>query len=98
MNTFDWIFLIFIVTVIAVNIGRRGLKLYVIGFLIALDQLGNAIIGGAPDETVSSRCARGYGKAWYWTVLGKLLNWMDPNHIQDALAHEQDDSHKPDVE
>jgi hypothetical protein len=27
--------------------------------------------------------------------MGKFLNWLDPNHIQDALASEANDSHQP---
>jgi hypothetical protein len=71
------------------------IKRYVLNLLVSLDQGLNTIIAGAPDETISSRCCRGYGKHWYWTGLGKFLNWLDPNHIQDALRREQEGAHHP---
>jgi hypothetical protein len=43
--------------------------------LIALDQLINAVCGGWPDETLSSR-------AWRWDVKGKRT-W--PRRLIDAL-------------
>ena len=36
---------------------------YMEGVLIALDQLFNALVGGWPDETLSSRC-------WRWSKDG----------------------------
>ena len=44
--------------------------------LIALDQLVNALAGGWPDETISSRC-------WRWELAGKR-SW--PRRIVDGLA------------
>lgn len=43
--------------------------------LIALDQLVNALAGGWPDETLSSRC-------WRWDVAGKR-SW--PRKAVDQL-------------
>jgi hypothetical protein len=43
--------------------------------LIAVDQLANAILGGWPDETLSSR-------AYRWHTAGKL-HW--PMHVIDDL-------------
>ena len=44
--------------------------------LIALDQLVNALAGGWPDETLSSRCYR-------WDVAG-VAHW--PRRMLDAVA------------
>lgn len=44
--------------------------------LIALDQFINALLGGWPDETVSSR-------AWRWELAG-VRSW--PRKFIDALA------------
>ncbi len=44
--------------------------------LIALDQLLNALFGGWPDETISSR-------AWRWDVFG-VRRW--PRRLIDAAA------------
>ena len=62
--------------------------------LIAIDQLGNAIIGGDPDETISRRAARfSHIKGWY--ILGKFLDAIDPDHMQKSL--EGDDDQKDQV-
>lgn len=60
--------------------------------LISIDQLANAILGGDPDETISSRIgkrvvtgrARGHEK-----LLARFLNWLDPNHVQDAIEYDE---------
>lgn len=44
--------------------------------LIAVDQLFNALLGGWPDETLSSRC-------WRWHVAG-VRSW--PCHWLDRVA------------
>jgi len=44
--------------------------------LIGVDQLANAILGGWPDETVSSR-------AWRWELAG-TRSW--PRELIDGLA------------
>lgn len=44
--------------------------------LIALDQLVNALFGGWPDETISSR-------AWRWELAG-VRSW--PRRLIDGLA------------
>ena len=49
---------------------------YAKSVLIALDQLLNAILGGWPDETLSSR-------AWRWDAAG-VRRW--PRRIIDAVA------------
>ena len=53
---------------------------------IGIDQLGNAILRGDPDETISSRSAkaRNNGKIW-GCVLCRLLDWLDPNHCNNSL-------------
>lgn len=58
--------------------------------LIAVDQLVNALAGGYPDETFSSRC-------WRWSVSGKrdwprklvdgLFCW-DKNHCRESYENE----------
>ena len=58
--------------------------------LIGLDQLGNTLIGGAPDETISARAGRYQGKVWYWTWLSKVLNWIEPGHTANAIQAEKE--------
>ena len=31
---------------------------YLFNILISIDQFGNTLLGGNPDETISSRCAK----------------------------------------
>ncbi|MBR1173910.1 hypothetical protein JQ617_08090 [Bradyrhizobium sp. KB893862 SZCCT0404] len=59
----------------------KPVRRYIYGVLIGLDQLGNALFGGYPDETISFRSAnaRDDGKRW-GCVLCKVLDWIDPNH------------------
>jgi hypothetical protein len=92
-----WAFLALVVLSIVLNGRKRGWRKYIVGLLIGIDQFFNAVLGGGVDETISSRCARGYGKRWYWTILGRLLNAIDPGHITDSLQSEKDNLHKPDV-
>lgn len=59
---------------------------YVLRVLIALDQFGNAIAGGDPDETISSRIGRRKkaGKLSWRTPLSMAIDIMlekiDPGH------------------
>lgn len=55
---------------------RRGRVL-----AVAFDQLVNAAIGGDPDETISSRAARGRDDGdKRWCLLCRVLDWIDPDH------------------
>ncbi len=78
----------------ALNIRKRGWRAYAFGLLIGIDQLANALIGGKPDETISSRCARGQSR-WYWKVLGRILEAIDPGHLAGAVASERAGAHLP---
>lgn len=63
--------------------------------LIAFDQLGNALSGGNPDETISSRLGRlklANGgtvpkRAWFYLArpLDAVLEWIDPNHSINSI-------------
>lgn len=63
--------------------------------LIALDQLGNAISGGDPDETISSRLGRLKlhhngtvpRRAWFYLArpLDVVLEWIDPSHSINSI-------------
>ena len=79
----------------ALNIRKLGWRAYCINLLIGVDQFFNAFMGGMPDETISSRCARGSGKRWYWTLLGRILDAIQPNHIENALKSEQQRLQEP---
>ena len=95
LRTILWAFIALDVVTAALNIRKLGWRTYAINLLVAIDQFLNAFMGGMPDETISSRCARGSGKRWYWTLLGRILDFIQPNHIEKALEHERERLHKP---
>lgn len=64
--------------------------------LIGLDQLGNTLFGGAPDETISSRAGRAMHaghRAGAW--LCRALNRLDPGHCDKAVQSERTGTHLP---
>lgn len=76
------------------------MKQYIVGVLIGIDQLANAILAGDPDETISSRIGktkRRHGGVIPWMkyplrfVVDWLLEKLDPNHSIDAI--EDDEGH-----
>lgn len=49
--------------------------------LVAVDQLANALLGGDPDETISSRAAKAAARGRRWgCVLCRCLDRIDPGH------------------
>lgn len=75
--------------------GQMRLKNWLWNLLISLDQLGNSLLGGSPDETISARAGRYMGKVWYWTGLAWVLNKIDPGHTEDAIKSEKERKHYP---
>ncbi|WP_379867888.1 hypothetical protein [Mannheimia haemolytica] len=70
------------------------MKSYLYHNLIAIDQLFNALTGGAADETFSSRCYRGAvlaenpKKRWrFWYAFVNCL-FLDPKHCYSAYKAE----------
>ena len=61
---------------------------YILNVLLGLDQLGNTLLAGAPDETISARTGRNIRKRG-WRVLGWGLNKIDPGHTTDAVQSER---------
>ncbi len=61
-------------------------------FLIAIDQLGNAILGGWADETLS---ARAYRLKWVWTQRIINLLFIDSQHCRDSYESERLRRHLP---
>jgi hypothetical protein len=59
--------------------------------------LGNALTGGHPDETISSRIGKKLAKnqaTWYQRLLGRFLDFVDPGHT--AWSIEVDEGEKID--
>ena len=70
---------------------------WIVNILIGIDQLGNAILGGDPDETISSRLGKMKvkhgGKIPWYRPLSKIVDWgldkIDPNHSVDAIEEDE---------
>lgn len=65
-----------------------GCRRDTLNWLIGLDQLGNTLALGDPDETISSRagrCARkGGNRPCYW--LCRALHVLDKNHCEKNIG------------
>lgn len=58
--------------------------------LIGVDQLGNALLRGDPDETISSRAAKSAARGKRWgCVLCKFLDKLDPNHCEKSIEADE---------
>lgn len=73
------------------------MKKYFFNVLIGIDQLANAVFGGDPDETISSRLGKikvthGGAIPWYrplaW-LIDAMLEKIDPNHSVDAIEDDE---------
>ncbi len=57
-------------------------------WLVSIDQLGNSLAFGNPDETISSRAGRcaqkGGNRPCYW--LCRLLHVLDKNHCEKSIG------------
>lgn len=68
---------------------RGAVGEYLHGVIVAVDQLGNALSAGAPDETVSSRLNREDIIPLLGPIVRKALNAIQPNHT--GRSYEYDD-------
>ncbi|MCH9053107.1 MAG: hypothetical protein IIA72_18950 [Proteobacteria bacterium] len=54
--------------------------------LVGIDQFANTIIGGDPDETISSRAGKARRKGKWWArALCWGLNVIDRGHCEDSV-------------
>lgn len=67
------------------------MKKYIWNILIAIDQLANTVLGGDPDETISSRAGKYVreGRGWFPCVLCKLLHFIDKNHCEKSIEEDE---------
>lgn len=56
---------------------------------IAISQLANAVIGGDPDESISSRCGKQLPRCRLCRALCAVLNLIDRNHCRDAIEPDE---------
>ena len=64
---------------------------YIKNVLIGIDQLANAVIGGDPDETISSRAGKEVrkGRRGGWRILCLILNHFDKDHCQESIEEDE---------
>ena len=66
---------------------------YFWNILISLDQLVNAIFGGDPDETISSRAGKDQLKGRKWAIwLCWFLNKFDTKHCSKSIEEDEGDN------
>lgn len=66
-------------------------KTYVWNILIGVDQLVNAILGGDPDETLSSRMGKNIarGECKLCKIICYFLNKIDSDHCHKAIETDE---------
>ena len=64
---------------------------YFWNLLIAIDQLANTILGGDPDETISSRSGKLQHKRSWAKALCWFLNKLDTKHCKKSIEEDEGD-------
>ena len=62
---------------------------YVWNILISIDQLINTLLGGDPDETISSRAGKREKEQAWAKYLCKFLNWVDTDHCTKTIEKDE---------
>ncbi|MEM8838925.1 MAG: hypothetical protein AAGE89_12585 [Pseudomonadota bacterium] len=57
----------------------------------ALSQLGNAVLAGDPDETISSRAFKNRGRRNLFGLIDWAITLVFPNHTKNALERDEGD-------
>jgi len=70
------------------GIGIRTAGKYLLNLLVSLDQLGNTVLGGSPDETISSRVGRNYPGTIFEKAINWAFFWDKGTHCHDAIEPE----------
>ena len=65
------------------------IKRYLINICIAFDQFVNTLLGGDPDETISSRLGKFKGTVPPYSWLCWLLDLIDPGHCDRAIEPDE---------
>ena len=65
--------------------------MYFWNILISIDQLANTILGGSPDETISSRAGKKEHDQTWAKWLCKFLNAIDTNHCSKSIEEDEGD-------
>ncbi len=75
----------------------RSIGKWLFNVLIGIDQFGNAVLGGDPDETISSRLGklkrRHGGRIPWHRPLSKVVDWglerIDRGHSNDSIENDE---------
>lgn len=71
----------------------NGLARFGMNLLVMLDEIGNTLTLGSPDETISSRAAKARNEGHWWGCwLCRFLDWVQKGHCDKSLEpdHGQD--------
>jgi len=69
------------------------MRQYLIHILVSIDQLLNTILGGHPDETLSSRCGKIVDQCVLCKMLCRFLDIFDKNHCTKHIEHDEGNPH-----
>lgn len=62
---------------------------YFWNILISIDQLANTLLGGDPDETISSRTGKLMDKRGWAKHLAKFLSFFEKDHAQKSIEKDE---------
>jgi len=65
------------------------LKRYALNVLISIDQLANALLGGDPDETISSRIGKRRSTCRLCGWLCAVLDRIDQRHCSKSIEADE---------
>lgn len=65
----------------------EGVRQYAVNGLVMIDHVGNTILGGSPNETVSQRTARAELDGQRWAhVACAIMGWFNKDHCAWSLT------------
>lgn len=79
------------------DVYKYNRRSYIVRVLIAIDQLGNTIFGGDPDETLSAKAWRKHTESILWNCVRRGIDFMffwEANHCYKAYLAEVRTGHK----
>lgn len=73
------------------------MKRYIWNLLIAIDQLANAVFGGDPDETISSRLGKWHREGinkkglrhFVYNLLNPIVNIFESKHFAKSIEEDE---------
>ena len=68
----------------------EGIKSYFWKLLVAIDQLFNTLLGGSPDETISSRLGKGERRGCKaCRFVCRILDVLDKDHCSKSIEEDE---------